>query len=372
MWKKCYGKEEKPMKKLLVLMTVLTYCLGGHADEITESRHTHGNAGDPLRTFYSEARVMAEDRVTNLKICEFKSGVNEAKAKWLVSIKDQLAQDIKKSKHVWLSDFQGSCAFTQYDVKGAPVYLSYPECRSTQGNHLEAMELLIHESLHHLGVEEEVDAEEYAAMIMEADILTECPTQPYDPFDAKTCGGRSIQKADILNYFQAGANTSAVVGKTKAAARYRKCNTLTGCADWQSRPSVMQWSYSNLNKTYQVTEAELEKNFRFSILSHTVPSFNVLLGQNSLNCQILLEKNKAAQFLCNPRKSIKLGSRSYSFSMQDIHTKQPITLRSRNSSDNKQVMKFNQSCFWTKATTKGPRGTNGDYLESEVVYYSNF
>lgn len=358
------------MKRMLVLMAALTYCLGGQANEMTEMRHTHGNAGDPLRTHFSEARVMAEDRVRNLKLCEFKSGVDEAKAKWLVSVKEQLAEDIKLSKHVWLSDFQGSCAFTQFDVDQSPVYLSYPECRSLDKDHKGAMELLIHESLHHLGIEEEVDAEEYAAIIMEADILEDCPAQPYDHFDERTCQGSPITKADVLRYFTPGSNKSMKVGDTNSAARYRKCNTLTGCSDWVANTNALEWYFSGGTK-HNIDEKEFEKPFSFSIKNHTVPSFNINLGVSGLHCYLSLANNKR-EFKCDPRRNFTSGRNSYTHQIRDTYTKQTILFTPYNSANNKQVMNFNQSCFWTKAITKGQKSENGDYYESEVVYFSNF
>lgn len=362
------------MKTFLGVFAGLVYCSSLFADVTIERSHTHGNAGDPLRTFFSEARVMAENRVRNLKTCEFKSGVNEAKAKWLVSVKDQLAEDIKKSKHVWLSDFQGSCAFTQYDVKNSPVYLSYPECRSIEGNHADAIELLIHESLHHLGVEAEVEAEEYAAMIMNADELEECPAQPYNPFDAKTCEGNKITKADILTYFQPGTNRSGNVGESQAVARYRKCNALTGCADWNSRPTIFEWRYQPTNSVQMLamTETAFEKDFSFYISNYSAPVFEIKTAIKNMNCSVR-PNDKNIPFACSPQYQQKVGRYHQYFRPTDPHTKRVMNFdRNSNSNTHKQTMKFNKSCFWMKTKTIGEKKGNGDYFESEVVIYSNF
>lgn len=353
-------------------MAVLVYSQMSWGDVTTTRSHTHGNAGDPLRTFFSEARVMAEDRVRSLKLCEMKSSTNEAKAKWLVSVKEKLADDIKNSKHVWLSDFQGSCAFTQFDQKNAPVYLSYPECRSIDGDHKAAMELLIHESLHHIGIEQEVEAELYAAMVMDADQLDECPVQPYDPFDSKTCEGNKISKTDILKYFQPGANSTSKIGESKTVARYRRCNALTGCADWNSRKKIFEWKAPNTSaQKVMINEADLEKDFSFYIAEYSGPSFGIRTGIKNFKCTI---KPKQGQpFRCDARYVQKVGRYNQTFQPTDPHTKRIMNFGGSTKSDSlTQTMKFNQSCFWMKARTVGEKSGNGDYYESELVIYSHF
>jgi hypothetical protein len=361
------------MKTFLGVVATLVYCTSLSADVTIERSHTHGNAGDPLRTFFSEARVMAENRVRNLKTCDFKKSVNEAKAKWLVSIKDQLADDIKKTKHVWLSDFQGSCAFTQFDVKASPVYLSYPECRTIDGNHQDAMELLIHESLHHLGVETEVDAEEYAAMVMDADELDECPVEPYDPFSEKTCEGAKISNADILSNFQPGSNKSSTIGKSSAQARYRKCNALTGCADWISRKTIFEWKWSASSDSAKtvMNESSFDKDFTFHISDYAAPNYSLRWGVNNFSCMITPKIQNKDHFICNPHYTKTVGRYNRSFYPTDPHTKRFMNFR-KNDSQHKQISKFNKSCFYMKSKTIGDKKTNGDYFESEVVIFSKF
>lgn len=362
------------MIKFLLIFLFATF--GANADvdmSRVESGHTHGNAGDPLRMFFREARVIAVDKVKQLKDCDFAQGEDEAKVKMLVGLKDLLAEDIEKSKHVWLSDFQGSCAFTQLDKRNSPIYLSYPECRGIMNDQDKAIELLIHESLHHLGVEEEVEADLLSRMIMDADIQNECPDQPYDPFSDSACEGERIEKSDVLSHFSPGHNSSSIVSSTDSASRYRRCNVLTGCADWQSRTKVFEWfdgTTGNKNADSTLSVGDLKRKFSYRIKTSNPTVFNVNFGLSNFKCELSFQA-KHGVFYCNPHFQKKVGRYHHNFFLRDPNTKVNTKLHTA-SGNSKYTSKFNKSCFWVKNKTIGDKSQNGDYLESEIVFFSKF
>ncbi|MCX6123248.1 MAG: hypothetical protein NTV34_00630 [Proteobacteria bacterium] len=81
--------------------------------------------------------------------------VQDSDVKAFISSKGEaLINDILGSKHVWSEGAQSNCAMTDLSLL-SPIRLSMPTCRDDVKFTADAAKLLIHESVHHLGIEDE-------------------------------------------------------------------------------------------------------------------------------------------------------------------------------------------------------------------------
>jgi hypothetical protein len=124
--------------------------------------------GDPLETYFEEGRLQAADIVSRLTYTSFPDdAANTQATQWLKKHKDRLAEELREMKFSWKTLSQPKCAWTGY-APFAPVEISFPSCRGTVSSKQEAGKLLIHEAVHHFGVEDHGFATRVAILAYQA------------------------------------------------------------------------------------------------------------------------------------------------------------------------------------------------------------
>lgn len=141
-------------------------------DEVQEPNQSYllggsgvGNGGDPLRVIFERARGDAAKRVRAFKSCELPADTAAKVIDWLDMHRVELEQDIRNSQHVWLEKPQATCARTLL-ARDMPITLSFEICRQAEVDQSVAAELLVHESVHHFGIEDETEADKIAHAVM--------------------------------------------------------------------------------------------------------------------------------------------------------------------------------------------------------------
>lgn len=143
------------------------------------SGHDIGNPGDMLRIRFSEAQKQAAARVLKVTQSDLQNaGVAPEVLSWLSANITDLAADILKSKHVWITQPAATCARTNVPPDKSAIQLSYDMCgdleTGVRGDD-DAIRLLIHEAVHHFGFdrttepgasEDEKFADDVAAAVM--------------------------------------------------------------------------------------------------------------------------------------------------------------------------------------------------------------
>lgn len=133
----------------IILMVISSTCFAGSAD--------HG--GNGVRLQFAQARDLAVAYVNSYQDIPFV--VPTHVRSWMAANKSALAEDIRLSKHKVVPEVLGHDAITQLSPR-ADIVLSEPICQQYFANVKLAAALLIHESAHHLGVEDEMLADAIA------------------------------------------------------------------------------------------------------------------------------------------------------------------------------------------------------------------
>ncbi len=155
--------------KYLLSLFILTLSLnlfaegGGHVP----------NGGDELRQVFHSARIPVSHDISNLSPCSFDREVPGDVVQWIVANKDLLAQDILNAPHKWTTDEQTTCALT-FPRPNDPISLSFPTCLRSTTNAGAVERLLIHESIHHLGITDEEQADYLSRLIYFAPTFPSC------------------------------------------------------------------------------------------------------------------------------------------------------------------------------------------------------
>lgn len=137
-----------------------------------------GNGGDQLRLAFANAKQHAAHVTLRLNPRAIAPSVRDDVRKWLLDHQSELAADIAATPHEWVEETQPSCAWTQ-TTPAAKITFSYPSCKAALGGagndpHLrgigigdmdQAGALLVHESVHHLGITDEEFADEIALAV---------------------------------------------------------------------------------------------------------------------------------------------------------------------------------------------------------------
>ena len=130
------------------------------------------SGGDPLRFHFEEGMDLAKDIAARMDIAQISPSAESATRAWLQKNLDQLEAELGATAVEWLEDTsststQATCAITQR-VRGAKVIVSFEKCRGQISSESEAAKLLIHEAVHHFGVEDEHLANDVALEIFTA------------------------------------------------------------------------------------------------------------------------------------------------------------------------------------------------------------
>jgi hypothetical protein len=141
--------------------------LGWGLTGVAGAWHHVGNGGDPLRLMWWSAREQAAFVVQRMHPDAFPRTSSQELRSWILERKDALAADILASPHVWIEDEELHCAMTR-PFPAAPIELSWSTCRKATTTKSDAAKILIHESVHHLGVTDETFADEVAVTIWSA------------------------------------------------------------------------------------------------------------------------------------------------------------------------------------------------------------
>lgn len=118
--------------------------------------------GDSMRLVFAWAKEHAAHVVLKLHEQALHSSTRADVREWLLRNKEALAGDIAATEHVWSLAAAAACAETDIGVPAGPLRLSYPTCDSRVMSLDQAAELLVHESVHHLGIADESFADAVA------------------------------------------------------------------------------------------------------------------------------------------------------------------------------------------------------------------
>jgi len=179
-------RSQVPEKRPVFLMMAAALALGSASPVLASEGGWTSGGGDPLRILFAEGQLLASEILLKTEGLPFPSNINPEVAGWLMTRRQELANDIRTSPLEWTIDpieEQPTCAITEFR-RAAPVKLSLLSCRGISSKE-EAAKLLIHEATHHLGNQDEALADRVAvaafatwAMQLSTDVAT-CPA-PHD------------------------------------------------------------------------------------------------------------------------------------------------------------------------------------------------
>lgn len=194
---------------------------------------TEGHGGDPLRTLFEEARGYAVARVTSARACAFSIDTKPEVIAWIMEHQAALATDIQLSPHIWITDHQSTCAYTQTSSQ-APITLSFETCRPNIEDVNDAIQMLAHESVHHFNVIDENFADQVGTAIQRLGINARCEPEPSeDPFDPNSCPGRRLTESELKAMIPLPERNSVELGKFTATIRQRTCYGMDFCSSWR-------------------------------------------------------------------------------------------------------------------------------------------
>lgn len=162
---------------LLTAMSLISGCLekaprgtGDRAPEADGNEGFGGMGGDETKLRFSNNRSPAASLVRRVKSYSFGSDVEEADIEWILNHREKLANDILHSDHHWITEKneKGYCGETQ-GIELATITFSFPSCeRHTNTRNIQGV--LIHESIHHLGIADESRTDTITTAILEANV----------------------------------------------------------------------------------------------------------------------------------------------------------------------------------------------------------
>lgn len=156
------------MRQSILAFSLVALSAPCFAAEPGSGSGAHG--GDSVRIVFAKARGVAADMLRSFKPID---GVTQAEvASWLGAHREDLQADVEETPtYVWTSAELAHDAMTDLNSK-APITLSLPLCRLAYDSEIQAAELLIHESVHHLGEASELLADAVAAAVSKAYTLS--------------------------------------------------------------------------------------------------------------------------------------------------------------------------------------------------------
>ena len=125
------------------------------------------SGGDGIRSVFLDAKDLAVDSIGKSTAESRTRLTTEVISLWVEQNKQALALDVQLSKHNWIEEAQATCAVTSRSSH-ADITLSIPACRDDVKDKDRAAFLLIHESVHHFGIDDEYFADQVARSIIRA------------------------------------------------------------------------------------------------------------------------------------------------------------------------------------------------------------
>ncbi len=213
------------MKTKMIAILLSSLCLQAYGG-------TEGHGGDPLRLLFEDARPFAADRVMKATACAFGANVSAEVRNWILSHQQSLAEDISQSEHVWITDKQSTCAFTQTSSR-ADITFSFETCRPGVRDISDALKILVHESVHHFGIADEYFADKVADAIYNLGSNSVCTVSPAkDPFDPASCPGSPLSETELTSMIPLPNSTAKKLGTYRVASRMRSCYSANWCSEW--------------------------------------------------------------------------------------------------------------------------------------------
>jgi hypothetical protein len=136
--------------KYLVLIAAAFSLSGCHQTTVNANEGPYG--GDDAQPTFRSAQKLAVAKLKNLRSCALPLDTEKTVADWLIQNSKDLAQDIESSPHTWVRDDNVPCARTSHK-KGSTIIFSYTNCERISPE--DAFKVLVHESVHHMGITEE-------------------------------------------------------------------------------------------------------------------------------------------------------------------------------------------------------------------------
>jgi hypothetical protein len=224
-----------------------------------------GSGGDALREVYFQAQTAAAAKVSKLSRCAFTAETPPEVVEWLMTHQGEYAAEIKGSHLVWQQDadrVQNSCAFTAHAAR-ADILLSYRVCQETGNDADKAFFVLAHEASHHLGVDDEDQADAIARAVQTADPSLPCG-RAEDFFEADICPGELMSAAVLQSLAAQAGSGESQVGQFEVVARRIRCEPLKVCD--VPRPLYLELSVNgerarSLYAQFQKTPAGAQASF---------------------------------------------------------------------------------------------------------------
>lgn len=152
----------KGFSRKSVLIIVTTLFSGCHS---AQDEGSGSSGGDGIRSVFLEAKDMAVKSVVESSSEKRLQLTTHVISQWVEQNKQTLALDIQLSKHSWTEATQPTCASTARHSQ-AEIILSIPSCRDDIKDTHRATFVLVHESVHHLSVEDEYFADQVARSVI--------------------------------------------------------------------------------------------------------------------------------------------------------------------------------------------------------------
>lgn len=137
------------MRLLFLTAAALALC-GCTKTTVNANEGPYG--GDDAQPTFRSAQKLAVAKLKNLRSCSLPLDTEKNVVDWLTQNSQELAEDIANSPHAWVRDENVPCARTQHS-KESKIILSYMNCERISSE--DAFKVLVHESVHHMGIAEE-------------------------------------------------------------------------------------------------------------------------------------------------------------------------------------------------------------------------
>jgi uncharacterized protein YjbI with pentapeptide repeats len=153
----------------LFLLSMLAGWVNAPAARASELRGGNevDNGGDPLRFIFVSGQQQAAQLLADLIPDQLEADLPPNVRGFIAANHQALAVDLKASRLIWQTTEQATCALTT-TTPHADIRLSFDNCRPTIFSADLAGRLLLHESVHHLGIADEDLADAVAIGVYDA------------------------------------------------------------------------------------------------------------------------------------------------------------------------------------------------------------
>lgn len=322
----------KNLLKLMIFSVLIT--------EPVLAQHTIGSGGDYIRQIFQDARAVAVLKLHNYNNCDEK--INENVKNWITDNTNKLVNDIMNSPHFWVVDTQPTCAYSGFNLLNGPIYLSYPTCSPLITNIQTASQLLIEQSMNHMGLNNSLDIQKMVGSINENKSCSIEPEPfPKDLFDSKICQGNNLDFFTAKNLFPAGALTISF-NQYAIQSRTRNCTEAQGCSDWTSTKICFDSDCKEEIKNVSLTLSAINSN----------PFYKSALS--------LVSKNSKMKIDMKEDQSLVLNS--------DLYLKKQSEF-SRVKQNSQFTGNIKEHCSWFNLIDKKISEDKKSWSENQIVIY---